>query len=155
MGSPAGETGAYPDEVPQRSVGIHSFAAGKYEVTFDEWDACVADGGCGGYRPKDESWGRGRRPVINVSWNDAQKYVAWLKQKTGKPYRLLTEAEREYATRAGTTSAYYTGASISTNQANFNSALGKTKGVGSYSPNPWGSLRYDWQRLGMGRGLLQ
>src|SRR5262249_32283427 len=80
----------------------HSFAVGAFAVTFDEWDACVADGGCDAYRPSDQGWGRGRRPVINVSWHDAQTYVEWLSRKTGKTYRLLSEAEREYAARAGT-----------------------------------------------------
>ena len=93
------------------------FAVGMFAVTFDELDACVADGGCNGYRPDDRGWGRGERPVINVSWDDATAYVAWLSRKTGKAYRLLTEAEREYAARAGTSSAFWWGDSISTSQA--------------------------------------
>jgi formylglycine-generating enzyme required for sulfatase activity len=76
------------------------FAVGKFEVTFEDWDACVAQGGCS-HRPDDRGWGRGRQPVINVSWDDAQAYVAWLSRKTGKPYRLLSEAEWEYAAQAG------------------------------------------------------
>jgi formylglycine-generating enzyme required for sulfatase activity len=83
------------------------FAVGRYAVTFDEWDACVADGGCNGYRPSDEGWGRGKHPVINVSWEDAKAYVSWLSRKTGKTYRLLSEAEREYVTRAGTTTPFW------------------------------------------------
>ena len=83
-----------------------SFAAGRYEVTFAEWDACVAAGGCNGYRPSDEGWGRGDRPVINVSWNDAQAYVQWLSERTGQRYRLLTSTEWEIAARAGTTTEY-------------------------------------------------
>ena len=76
-------------ETPPHTVSIgYSFAAAKYDVTFDEWDACVADGGCGGLRPKDEGWGRGRRPVINVTWDDAQSCVGWLSRRTGKHYRL-------------------------------------------------------------------
>jgi formylglycine-generating enzyme required for sulfatase activity len=134
---------------PQHPVTIGKpFAVGKFAVTFDEWDACVADGGCGGYRPVDQAWGRGRRPVINVSWNDAKAYAAWLSRKTGKDYRLLSEAEREYVTRAGTTTPFWWGSSISTSQANYN-PLGeaegvyrrKTEPVDSFEPNPWGLYR--------------
>ena len=107
MGSPPSEPGRSPEEGPQHMVTIaRSFAVGRFGVTFDEWDACVADGGCNGYKPSDEGWGRGRRPVINVSWDDAQAYVAWLSKKTGKSYRLLSGAEYEYAMRAGTQTAY-------------------------------------------------
>ena len=119
MGSPATEEGRDADET-HRQVRIgRPFAVGVYEVTFAQWDACVADGGCGRYRPDDGGWGRGRRPVINVSWNDAQAYVAWLSRKTGAEYRLLTEAEWEYAARARTTTPFHTGATIATNQANY------------------------------------
>ncbi len=89
----------------ERTVTIGAFAVGKYEVTFDQWDACVADGGCS-HRPSDEGWGRLSRPVINVSWNDAQEYVAWLSRKTEHTYRLLTDDEWQYAARARTTSPY-------------------------------------------------
>ena len=106
MGSPASEAGRSSDEGPQRTVSVRAFEAGRYEVTFAEWDACVADGGCGGYRPADQGWGRGRQPAINVSWNDAKAYVQWLSRRTGKSYRLLTEAEWEYAARAGTTGRF-------------------------------------------------
>ena len=119
MGSPATETGRHADE-QQRSVTIAApFAVGVHEVTFAEWDACVAGGGCGGHRPDDSGWGRGRRPVVNVSWDDAQAYVAWLSAETGADYRLLTEAEWEYAARAGTTTPFHTGATIATDQANY------------------------------------
>ncbi len=77
------------------------FAVGKFEVTFAEWDACVAQGGCS-HRLDDSGWGRGRQPVVNVNWDDAQQYVAWLSLKTGKSYRLLSETEWEYAAQAGT-----------------------------------------------------
>jgi formylglycine-generating enzyme required for sulfatase activity len=108
------------DEAPQREVSIpRDFAVGKFEVTFAEWDACVSDGGCGGYQPGDEGWGRGNRPVIYVSWEDAQAYVAWLNQRTGKAYRLLSEAEWEYAARAGTTTAFPWGAKASHENANY------------------------------------
>ena len=77
------------DEQPVHDVTIVApFAVGKYEVTFAEWDACVVAGGCT-HRPDDEGWGRGTRPVINVSWDDAQKYVRWLSRETGKAYRLF------------------------------------------------------------------
>jgi formylglycine-generating enzyme required for sulfatase activity len=120
------------------------FAVGRFAVTFDEWDACAADGGCNGYKPEDKGWGRGRRPVIEVSWDDAKAYVAWLSKTTGKTYRLLSEAEREYVTRAGTTTPFWWGNSISTSQANYDgtSVNGEyrqqTLPVGSLQPNPWG-----------------
>jgi hypothetical protein len=71
-----------------------------------DWDACVTGGGCNSHKPNDQGWGRGQQPVINVSWQDAQRYVAWLSEVTGKTYRLLSEAEYEYAARGGTTTAY-------------------------------------------------
>ena len=118
MGSPSSEAGRHADE-PQRRVTIaRPFAAGVYEVTFAEWDACAAAGGCR-HRPGDGGWGRGRRPVIDVSWHDAQAYVAWLSARTGQEYRLLTEAEWEYVARAGTTTPFHTGATISTDRANY------------------------------------
>lgn len=89
-------------EKPTRTVTIRqTFAVGKFEVTFAEWEACVAGRGCtSNRRPNDQGWGKGRRPVINVSWDDAKQYVAWLSRKSGNSYRLLTEAEWEYAARA-------------------------------------------------------
>jgi formylglycine-generating enzyme required for sulfatase activity len=123
---------------PQHRVKFaRQFAVGEFALTFDEWDACVADGGCNGYRPGDAGWGRGRLPVINVSWDDAKAYAAWLAKKTGKPYRLLSEAEREYITRAGTTTPYWWGSSISTSQANYYGSS-RTVTVDSFAPNPWG-----------------
>jgi|GEM_PF-1103682 len=120
MGSPAGEEGRRDNEGPQHRVTIgEPFALGVYEVTFDEWDACVADGGCNGYRPEDMGWGRGRRPVISVSWDDARAYVDWLSDRTGEAYRLPSEAEWEYAARAGTKTPFHFGSTISTDQANY------------------------------------
>ena len=114
MGSPLSEEGRADNEGPQRRVTIaESFAVGVYEVTFEEWAACVDGGGCGGYRPDDEGRGRGRRPVINVSWEDAQQFVARLREETGMAYRLLSEAEWEYVARAGTDTARYWGESES------------------------------------------
>lgn len=106
--------GRWDDEGPQHPVNIGSpFAVGAYEVTFAEWEACVRAGGCSGYRPEDEDWGRGHRPVINVTWEDAQEYVRWLSRETGEVYRLLSEAEWEYVARAGTQTARYWGESES------------------------------------------
>jgi formylglycine-generating enzyme required for sulfatase activity len=161
MGSPASEQGRSTDEGPQHQVTFAKpFAVGKFALTFDEWDACVAGGGCNGYRPGDNGWGRGRQPAINVSWDDAKAYVAWLAKKTGKPYRLLSEAEREYVTRAGTTTPFWWGGSISTSQANYNGNdtygdgvkgqyRARTVPVDSFAPNPWGLYQvhgnvYDW-----------
>jgi len=148
MGSPESEPGRDRDEGPPHRVKLASFAAGKYEVTFDEWAACVRDKGCK-HNPGDAGWGKGRRPVINVSWDDAQQYVQWLSQKTGKEYRLLSEAEWEYAARAGTRTAFSFGDSISPQQANYDSKVsyegsptapgqGKTAPVGSHAPNAFG-----------------
>lgn len=126
-------------ESPQHEVTIgYAFAVGRYSITFDEWDACVAAGGCNGHRPDDMGWGRGRRPVINVNFADAQSYVAWLRQRTGQPYRLLSEAEWEYAARAGTTTAYYVGDTLAQSQANFGRVRGQTLEVGSFAPNAVG-----------------
>ena len=154
MGSPKTEKGRYEDEGPRHKVVIpHPFALGKFPVTFDEWDACVADGGCNGYMPEDAGWGRGRRPVINVSWEDAQSYVQWLNSKVRRlqtvssgsdgPYRLPSEAEWEYAARAGTTTRYWWGNDIGKNNANCDRGGTKwdnrqTAPVGSFAANPFG-----------------
>jgi formylglycine-generating enzyme required for sulfatase activity len=137
MGSPPNEPNRDTDENPQRVVTFaRPFAVGKYAVTFAEWDACVADGGCNNYQPSDEGWGRGKQPVVNVNWSDAKTYLAWLSRKTGKTYRLLSESEREYVTRAGTKTPYWTGASITEQQANFSAK--RPVPVDQYQPNPWG-----------------
>lgn len=126
-------------ESPLHEVRIgYRFAVGRYSVTFAEWDACVADGGCRGYRPDDAGWGRGRRPVINVNWTDARAYVDWLRERTGQPYRLLSEAEWEYAARAGTSTAYYSGDTLDASQANFGRTHQGTLEVGSFPANGFG-----------------
>ena len=150
MGSPSGEEGRSKGEGPLHEVRIpRRFAVGKYEVTFAEWDACVAGGGCGGYRPDDRGWGRGARPVVNVSWEDAKSYVEWLTRKTGKRYRLLSESEWEYVARAGTTGPFHFGGTISTDLANYRGSFTygsgregvyreKTVSVGSFPANDFG-----------------
>lgn len=117
------------------------FAVGSHEVTFAEWDACVAAGGCG-HRPDDRGWGRGRRPVINVSWRDVREYVAWLSAETGTAYRLPSESEWEYAARAGSDTAYGWGNEIGSGRANC-AGCGdewshQTAPAGSFPPNSWG-----------------
>ena len=135
MGSPASEEERDDYEGPRHRVTIgYAFAVGVYEVTFAEWDACVRAGACGRYRPDDEGWGRGRRPVINVSWGDAQQYVQWLSRETGAAYRLLSEAEWEYVARAGTETARYWGDSRS-GQCRYGNGYDRT-GAAKYE--------YDW-----------
>jgi formylglycine-generating enzyme required for sulfatase activity len=155
---PAGSftMGSPPDELYRGAEARHRvsfakpFALGAYEVTFEEWDACVADGGCNGYKPDDHGWGRGKRPVVDVTWDDAKTYIAWLSKKTGKPYRLPSESEWEYAARAGTTTAFAFGAAITSAEANYDgtTAYGdgggtgvnrqKTMPVGSFPANAFG-----------------
>jgi len=109
MGSPADEVVRSEDEGPVHTVSFERpYALGKHEVTFDDWEACVRDGGCQ-HEPDDEGWGRGQRPVIKLSWDDAQEYVGWLSERTGQSYRLPSEAEWEYAARAGTTTVRFWG----------------------------------------------
>ncbi|PTR05981.1 formylglycine-generating enzyme required for sulfatase activity [Nitrosospira sp. Nsp5] len=125
------------------SIPGYKFAIGKFAVTFEEWDACVADGGCGGYQPPDNGWGRGNRPVINVNWNDAQTYIQWLSDKSGKAYRLPSAEEWEIAARAGTTTEYYWGDDVGRNHANCDGCGSewdnrRTAPVGSFKPNAFG-----------------
>ena len=125
-------------EKPPHKVTIKApFAVGRFAVTFDEWDA----GGLP-HKPGDRGWGRGRRPVIKVSWEDARSYAAWLSQKTGKEYRLLSETEWEYCCRAGTTTKYAFGDRITLQQAHFSEGVWRsakqTVEVGRFPPNAWG-----------------
>ncbi len=134
MGSPDNEPGRGRDEGPQREVSVAPFAMGKYEVTFSQWDACLAGGGCNGYSPPDGGWGRGDRPVTGVSWEDAQAYVNWLNsQAGGTSYRLPSEAEWEYAARAGQAAAYAFGARVTQTEATF--LARQTTPVGAHAPN--------------------
>jgi formylglycine-generating enzyme required for sulfatase activity len=120
---------------------VKPFAVSKFDATFADWDACVSVGGCP--KASDSGWGRDTRPVINVSFDEAQTYVEWLSQMTGQPYRLLTEAEWEYATRAGTTTAYYWGGEIGKGNANCDGCGSewdnrRTSPVRSFKPNAFG-----------------
>ena len=118
MGCLSNDDDCAEEEFPLHEVSIQSFALSEREVTFNEWDACVSAGGCNAYRPDDAGWGRGDRPVINVSWEDAQSFVAWLSEVTGQAYLLSTEAEWEYAVRAGTQTNYSWGNDIGKSRAN-------------------------------------
>jgi formylglycine-generating enzyme required for sulfatase activity len=151
MGSTATETGRYDNEGPQQKVRIaRPFAVSKFDVAFADWDACVSVGACVpvsdsvGVFAHRQDYGRGARPVINVTWDEAQQYVAWFSRMTGRPYRLLTEAEWEYAARAGTTAAYYWGDEIGKGNANCNGCGSpqwdnrESSPVGSFKPNAFG-----------------
>ena len=141
MGSPPSEKDRDKTEGPQHRVTIsRAFAVGKYEVTFAEWEACVADGGCNGYRPADSGLGRGDRPVINVNWNDARAFVDWLSKQTGQEYRLPSETEWEYAARASTTARYWWGDDVGSNNANCDGCVSEwdskgTAPVGRFDAN--------------------
>ena len=131
-----------PYQGPEHDVSIkRRFAIGRYEVSFDEWDACVSEKGCEA-RPQDLDWGRGANPVINVSWTDAKQYVAWLSKKTGQSYRLPSEAEWEYAARAGTRTTYWWGGQVGNDNANCvgcrDQGDDRPRKVGSYAANPFG-----------------
>jgi hypothetical protein len=141
------------DERPVREVTIQrSFAMGRYEVTFDQYDEFVK--ATGRKLPDDEGLGRGSQPVIRVSWNDAVAYAAWLSGQAGKRYRLPTEAEWEYAARAGTETTYWWGNDIKQGLANCRTCGSKWDGkstapVGSFKPNAFGlSIRLAMYRSG-------
>lgn len=137
MGSPEDEEERFEDEGPQHQVQIDEpYALAKYPVTFEEYDAfCAATGR---EKPDDRGWGRGRRPVINVSWEDATAYCEWLSEQTGEAYRLPSEAEWEYACRAGTTTRYWWGDDWDPERATGAGGAEKTTEVDTHGPNPWG-----------------
>jgi formylglycine-generating enzyme required for sulfatase activity len=137
-----GSTEFFEFEGPVHQVRIAKpFYIGRNEVTFDEWDACVADGGCQ-YRPNDRGWGRGLRPVSDIDWNDANVYISWLSRKTGRTYRLPSESEWEYAARAGTTANYPWGTTFEKDKANCLGCnaqqLSRTTNIGTFPANPFG-----------------
>ena len=148
MGSPPDEPERYVNEGPQHAVVIqHPFALGVCTVTFAEYDLFCRN--TGRELPGDEGWGRENRPAIHVSWDDAQAYCAWLSRQTGQGYRLPSEAEWEYACRAGTPTPFSFGGNISPEQVNYDGnrpyAGGKkgvyrekTVPVQSLPPNAWG-----------------
>ena len=131
-----------PYEKPERTISIkRPFAIGRREVTFAEWDQCADAGPCK-YKPDDHGWGRGDRPAINVSWDDAKLFVGWLSQKTGQKYRLPSEAEWEYAARAGTRTPFWWGHDIGSGHAQCDTCGSPTKqqvvAAGSFRPNGFG-----------------
>ena len=149
MGSPPSEEGRSDDEGPQHRVSVSRFAMGKYEVTFAEYDGFAR--ATNRELPGDRGWGRGNHPVINVSWEDAQAYAKWLSEQTGQTYRLPSEAEWEYAARAGTTGPFSFSGPISPDRVNYDSSYSygnsrkdssgyraKTVEVGSLPANAWG-----------------
>jgi formylglycine-generating enzyme required for sulfatase activity len=156
MGQSDQDDSCRDDEKPGKHKVKHAkhFAVSQYAVTFDDWELCVSQGGCQSNKaPYDSDWGKGQRPVINVSWHDAQEYVAWLSEATGKRYRLLSESEWEYAARAGSTERFAQfGHCIDTQQANYDGNYGvdgcpqsktgtylaKTQPVGQYPSNSFG-----------------
>ena len=147
MGSPPDEAGRYDDEGPQRRVRVKRFAAGIYEVTWNQYEACVAAAACAPVA--DDGFGKGLTPVTNLSWYEAKAYVQWLSRESGKNYRLLSEAEWEYAARAGARTPFSFGQTISDSQANFDATKiygdgqagrqrGTTLPVGAFPPNAFG-----------------
>jgi formylglycine-generating enzyme required for sulfatase activity len=143
MGSPRNEKGHSRTEEPQHKVIFAKpFAVSKFELTFDEWDSCVAYGDCDP-NISDSGFGRGMHPIINVTWHDAERYVIWLSKMTGRPYRLLSEAKCEYTARAGTQTAYSWGDEVGNGNANCSGCGSKwdkesTAPAGSFAPNPFG-----------------
>jgi formylglycine-generating enzyme required for sulfatase activity len=150
-----GENGRHKAERPAHPVTIsRSFAIGRYEVTFDDWQACLDDGGCS-HKPDDHGWGRERRPVINITLKDIRQYTSWISKKTGQIYRLPSEAEWERAARGQTTTQFWWGDKVGKKLANCRDCDPKkiSKGtlpVGSFSANPFGLFDTSgnvWERV--------
>jgi formylglycine-generating enzyme required for sulfatase activity len=161
MGTPPNEPDRWKGEDPVHRVTIAKpFAVGRFAVSFDEWDACLADGGCNGVRGDDNGFGRGRLPAQGLSFEAAQAYLTWLSKKTGRTYRLPSESEREYFTRAGTTTPFWFGKTVGPQDANYMASIPYANGprgedskapkpVDSYAPNPFGLYQvhgniYEW-----------
>jgi formylglycine-generating enzyme required for sulfatase activity len=150
MGTPANEPDRFKGEDPIHRVSFAKpFAVGRFTISFDEWDACLADGGCGGIKGDDKGFGRGRMPAQGIDFDAAKSYLAWLSKKVGRTYRLPSESEREYFTRAGTTTPFWFGNTISAQDANYQASTPYGNGphgpdskrpvvVDSYAPNPFG-----------------
>jgi len=140
MGASPGDDRANARERPQHEVRIaRPFAIGRFPVTFEDYDRFVA--ATNRQPPADQGWGRGRRPVIKVSWDDAAAYCVWLTEQTGRTYRLPSEAEWEYAGRAGTTTRWSCGddkEELSDYAWFGGNSGGRTHPVGEKRPNPWG-----------------
>ena len=152
MGSNDNERSRRDNEGPRTRFTVSSLAVGKFEVTFDQWESCARGGGCNHYVPDSRDWGTGLHPVINVNWYDARGYTDWLGKKTGEHYRLPSEIEWEYFSRAGSVTPYWFGDSINDQMANYDarktygrsSKRGefrrKTMIVGSFKPNSFGLM---------------
>jgi len=149
MGSPVNDELRGEDERPH-TVSVNGFSIGRYEITFEQYSYFLNQPGTASRMPDDRGWGRGRRPVILITWQEANAYTVWLSEMTGETYRLPTEAEWEYAARAGTTTPFWTGDTIRGDQENVNTespygggvsiglTWGRTLEVGSLEANPWG-----------------
>ncbi|MGF1525415.1 MAG: formylglycine-generating enzyme family protein, partial [Candidatus Competibacterales bacterium] len=136
MGSPQAEVGRRDDERPRTVTLSRPVALGRFAVTREEYNAyCRAIG-----RPSPPESGDGRWPVTGVSWFDAVAYAHWLSEQTGQPYRLPTEAEWEYACRAGAATAFWWGATASPSVAHYGQSPldGQPRVVSAFDPNPWG-----------------
>lgn len=154
MGASADESGSTADERPQHQVTFRSFAVGLFPVSREEWNACVIGKGCS-FRLFDTTSNRRWEPVTNIQWSEAKEYVEWLSHATGRPYRMLSESEREYIARAGTTTAFWWGNSFAIDRVEERQLVGTSSppptmlASGPSRPNPWGIYEvhgrvYDW-----------